>query len=114
MKKFALFTVKILYQNQQHGKRFARFRAGNFDVKDEPRSGRPITEKSDEIMVKIERDKHVSTVEIARELGIDHKTILNHLHKAGYKKKLDVWVPHELSVRNMMDRINISEENDNW
>ena len=26
---------------------FARFRAGNFDVKDEPRSGRPITKKSD-------------------------------------------------------------------
>jgi len=72
-------------------------------VKDEPRSGRLITEKSDEIMVKVERDKHVSTMEIARELGIDHKTVLNHLHKAGYKKKLDVWIPHELSVRNMMD-----------
>jgi len=59
-------------------------------------------------MVKVERDKHVSTVEIARELGID-KTVLNHLHKAGYKKKLDVWVPHKLSVRNMMDRINICD-----
>jgi len=71
-------------------------------VKDEPRSGRLITEKSDEIMVKIERDKHVSTVEIARELGIDQK-VSNHLHKSGYKKKLNVCVPHELSVRNMMD-----------
>jgi len=88
---------------------FVRFRAGNFYVKDEPRSDRPITEKSDEIMVKVERDKHVSTVEIARELGIDHKTVSNHLHKAGYKKKLDVCVPHELSVRNMMDRINICD-----
>ena len=72
-------------------------------MKDEPRFGRPITEKFDEIMIKVERDKHVSTVKIARELGIDHKTVLNHLHKAGFKKKLDVWVPHELSVRNMMD-----------
>ena len=35
---------------------FARFRAGNFDVKDEPRSSRSITEKSDEIMVKVERE----------------------------------------------------------
>jgi len=65
-------------------------------VKDKPRFGRLITEKSDEIMVKVKRDKHVSTVEIARELGIDYKTILNHLHKAGYKKKFDVWIPHEL------------------
>ena len=56
-------------------------------------------------MIKVERDKHVSTVEIARELGIDHKTVLNHLHKAGYKKKLDVWVLHELSVRNMMTEL---------
>ena len=36
-------------------------------MKDESRSGL-ITEKSGEIMVKVERDKHVSTVEIAREL----------------------------------------------
>jgi len=50
----------------------------------------------------------VSTVEITRELGINYKTVLNHLHK-GYKKKLDVWIPHDLSVRNMMDRINICD-----
>jgi len=100
VKKFALFTVKILSRSKLAARKwFARFRAGNFDVKDEPCSGRSITEKSDEIMVKVER---VSTVEIPRELGIDHKTVLNHLHKVGYKKKLDVWVPHELS-RNMME-----------
>jgi len=90
VKKFALFTMKISLSKSATQKWFARFRAGNFDVKDEPCSGRPITKKSDEIMVKVERDKHVSTVEIAKELGIDHKTVLNHLHKAGYKKKLDV------------------------
>ncbi|KYM77668.1 hypothetical protein ALC53_11678 [Atta colombica] len=38
-------------------------------------------------MHKVERNKHVSTVEITRELGIDHKIILNHLHKAGYNKE---------------------------
>jgi len=64
-------------------RKFACFRAGNFDVKDESRSDRPI-EKFDEIMVKVERDKHVSTVKIARELG--HKTVLNHLHKAHIKR----------------------------
>ena len=29
---------------------FTRFRSGNFDVKDEPRPGRPIVEKVDEIL----------------------------------------------------------------
>ncbi|XP_029162233.1 histone-lysine N-methyltransferase SETMAR-like [Nylanderia fulva] len=57
---------------------------------------------------------NVSSIIIKRnrygmELGIDHKTVLNHLHKAGYKKKLDVWVPHELSAKNMIDRINICD-----
>jgi len=79
-------------------------------VKDESRSvDQSLKSPKSKIMVKVERDKHVSTVEIARELGIDHKIVLNHLHKAGYKKKFDVWVPHELSVRNMMDRINICD-----
>ncbi|CAK9813192.1 Histone-lysine N-methyltransferase SETMAR [Anthophora plagiata] len=83
---------------------FARFRSGNFNVKDESRSGRPITEKADEILEKVQQDKHISSVDIGMELDIDHKTVLNHLHKAGYKKKLDVWVPHELSAKNMIDR----------
>ncbi|XP_011062522.1 PREDICTED: histone-lysine N-methyltransferase SETMAR-like [Acromyrmex echinatior] len=29
--------------------------------------------------------------------------------RSGYKKKFDVWVPHELSIKNMMDRINICD-----
>lgn len=88
---------------------FARFRSGNFDVKDAPRSGRPIVENIDEIMQKVEQDRHISSVCIAKELNIHHQTVLNHLQKAGYKKKLDVWVPHELTQKNLMDRISICE-----
>lgn len=46
-----------------------------------------------------------SIVDIALEQSISHKTVLNHLHKAGYKK-LDVWVSDELSAKIMIDRIN--------
>ena len=69
----AIYGEDILSKSAAR-KWFARFRAGNFDVKDEPRSGRPITGKFDEIIVKVERDKHVSTVEIARELGIEQNS----------------------------------------
>ena len=71
-KIYAIYCEDTLSKSAAR-KWFARFHAGNFDMKDEPRSGRPITEKSNEIIVKVERDKHVSTVEIARELGIDTK-----------------------------------------
>ena len=88
-----------LYKNQQHAKWFARFRSINFDVKDEHRSGRLITEKSDEILEKIEQYRHISSHDIAYELNIHHETVFNHLQKDGFNKKLDVWVPHELNVK---------------
>ena len=31
------------------------------------------------------------------------------MHKTGYWKKLDTWVPHELTVKNLMDRVSICE-----
>jgi len=60
-------------------------------------------------MEKIEQDRHIGSHDIGKELNIDHKTVLNHLEKAGYKKKVDVWVPHDLTVKNLMDRISICE-----
>ena len=72
-------------------------------MKDAPRTDRLLVEKTDEIMEKIHQDRHISYHDIAKELNIHHQTVLNHLKKAGYKKKLDVWVPHELSLKNSID-----------
>jgi len=57
----------------------------------------------------VELDRHASTLDIAEALGIDQKTVWNHLKKAGFKKMLDIWVPHELTQKNLIDRISISE-----
>jgi len=46
---------------------FKRFQFGNFDVKDAPHSGRLITEKVDEIMEKVEQDRHISSYDIGKE-----------------------------------------------
>uniref|UniRef100_D3TLF6 Mariner transposase n=1 Tax=Glossina morsitans morsitans TaxID=37546 RepID=D3TLF6_GLOMM len=88
---------------------FSRFLSGNFDVQDAPRSGRPSTEKADDILAKIEQDRHISSNDIAIDLNISHQTVLNHLEKAGYKKKLDVWVVRDLTRKNLLDRISICE-----
>jgi [histone H3]-lysine36 N-dimethyltransferase SETMAR len=88
---------------------FKRFQSGNFDVKDAPRSGRPITDKMDAIFEKVEQDRHISSYDVAEELGVNHKTVLAHLKKAGYTKKLDIWVPHELTERNLMNRVLICD-----
>ncbi|GFV94001.1 histone-lysine N-methyltransferase SETMAR [Trichonephila clavipes] len=88
---------------------FRRFRSGIFDVKDASRTGRHVVENVDKIAEIIKVDRHVSTRSIAQEIKIDHETVLNHLHKAGFKKKLDVWVLRQLTPKNMRDRISICE-----
>ncbi|GFW03576.1 histone-lysine N-methyltransferase SETMAR [Trichonephila clavipes] len=88
---------------------FRQFRSGIFDVKVAPRTGRPIIENVNKITEIIEVDRHVSSRSIAQELKIDHKTDLSRLSSVGFKKKLDVWVPHQLTPKNMMGQISICE-----
>ncbi|GFX35377.1 histone-lysine N-methyltransferase SETMAR [Trichonephila clavipes] len=75
----------------------------------EKHSPAPVIENVDKIKEIIEVDWHVNSCRIAQELKIDHKTVLSHLSKVGFKKKLEVWVPHQLTPINMMDRISICE-----
>ncbi|KAJ0182863.1 hypothetical protein K1T71_002232 [Dendrolimus kikuchii] len=73
------------------------------------RSGRPVTDEIDTIFQKVEQDRHISSYDVAGEMGIDHKTVLAHFKKSGYTKKLDIWVPHELTERNIMNRVLICD-----
>ncbi|GBP30314.1 Mariner Mos1 transposase [Eumeta japonica] len=79
---------------------FKRFQSSNFDVKDEPRSRRSITNKVDVILEKVE---HISSY--AEDLEIDYEAVLTYLEKAGYTKKFDTWILHELTERNLMNRV---------
>ncbi|GBP46358.1 Putative uncharacterized protein FLJ37770 [Eumeta japonica] len=47
---------------------FKCFQSGHFDVKDEPRSGRPLTHKIDAVLEKVEEDRHINSYDIAEEL----------------------------------------------
>ncbi|GFS98917.1 histone-lysine N-methyltransferase SETMAR [Trichonephila clavipes] len=88
---------------------FRRFRSGIFDVKNAPHTGKHIIKNDGKITEIIEDDRHISSPSIAQKLKIDHKTVLNHLRKVGFKNELHVWVQHRLTPKNMMDRISICE-----
>lgn len=88
---------------------FRRFRSGNFDVEDAARSGRPIEANVDEIQNKIMEDQRITTRQIAEELHIAHSTVSRQIKKLGLTKKLDIWVPHRLSDKNVIDRIAICD-----
>ena len=74
-----------------------RFCSGAEVIEDAPRSGRPVVENCDKIAELIERVRYSSSRSIGQELGMSHQTVINHLKKIGFKQKLDVWVPHDLT-----------------
>ncbi|GBP50244.1 hypothetical protein EVAR_88079_1 [Eumeta japonica] len=64
----------------------------NFEVKDEPRSDPPVTDKVDGILKKVEQEQHVSPYDLTEELEIEQNVVLIQMKKAGYTKKLDTGV----------------------
>ncbi|GBP81452.1 hypothetical protein EVAR_64019_1 [Eumeta japonica] len=65
----------------------------NFVVKVEPRSSRHVPDKVDAVLEKLEQDRHISSYDVTEDLEIDYKTVLTHLKKHEFTKKLDAWVP---------------------
>ncbi|GBP62677.1 Histone-lysine N-methyltransferase SETMAR [Eumeta japonica] len=62
---------------------------------DEPRCGRPVTDKVDDILEKVKQDRRINFHDIAEQLKIDRRTVLTHLKEVGFTEKLDIWVSHE-------------------
>ena len=94
-KLYDVYGKKSLTE-RQYQNWFARFRSGDFDLKDAPRSGRPTEVNDDKIKAMIENNRRSTTGEIAEKLNISHTCVERHLKQLGYVNKLDIWVLHEL------------------
>lgn len=88
---------------------YAKFRSGDFDVNDAPRSGRPTKINSSNVKAIIEVNPSQSVREIATTLSISHTSVENHLRQLGYVSRLNVWVPHQLTEANLTARISICD-----
>ena len=86
---------------------FVKFRSGDTTLQNEPRGHRP-TACSDELLRNtVEADPRKSVRAIADELGIHHTTVSRRLRAIGKVKKLDSWVPHELTPANKNRRLEV-------
>ena len=88
---------------------FARFKAGDFSLKFQERSDRPSTTDEDQIKTLIENNPRYTTRKLGEVLNMTKSTIHEHFVKLGYINRLDVLVPHELTEKNLMDRISICD-----
>lgn len=86
---------------------YAKFRAGDLSLMDEPREGRPQTVDDDLLQSLLHANPRQSTRELAKCLGCSHVAIQQHLHSLGKVLKYGYWLPHELSISNKTQRISI-------
>ena len=89
---------------------FAKFKNGNFDIDNAPRSGRSSEFDEDHLKALLKEESRQTSRELTEKINCDQKTILNHLHSMGFAEKLGVWVPHELSKNNKENRLQIASQ----
>ncbi|KOX76579.1 Histone-lysine N-methyltransferase SETMAR [Melipona quadrifasciata] len=82
---------------------FKKFRAGNFELKDEDRSGRPATTGTDIIKTVFTENPRYS--EIVDATNIPKTTVHEHLIKIGYANRYEVWVPHLLTENGLRNPV---------
>ncbi|GBO05467.1 Histone-lysine N-methyltransferase SETMAR [Araneus ventricosus] len=83
---------------------FRKFKAGTFDIEDEPRSGHPIEVDCEQLKQIIDQDRNVSTQTIALELEVCQKTIVNALKRINLTFNFNRWVPRELTAEDKRKR----------
>lgn len=82
-----------------------KFKSGDRDLEDKPRSGRPSTLDDEEILSAVDVNPYLTEQELADDFGVAQSTISTHLKSLGFVKKLDRWIPHELTESNKSDRL---------
>lgn len=87
---------------------FAKFKSGNFDLRDAPRSGRPVVFDEERLNQLLLEDARQTTRELAKRMDCSNSTVAEHLHSMGKVQKLGAWVPHLLSENNKNQRSTVA------
>ena len=74
-----------------------KFCKGDKSLEDE-HNGQPPEVDSDQLRAFIKADTLITTREVAKELSVDHSTVIWYLKQIGKVKKLSKWVSHELTT----------------
>lgn len=85
---------------------YTKFKNGNFDLKDAPRSGRSVEFNKEQLNQLLHENSRQTTRE--EKMECSHTAIEKHFHSMGKVQKCRAWVPHALSDNNKNQRATIS------
>ena len=68
---------------------FKKFCKGDKSLEDKEHSGQPLKVDHNQLRAIIKADPLTTTQEVAKELNIDHSTVIQHLKQIGKVTKLD-------------------------
>ncbi|CAD5212181.1 unnamed protein product [Bursaphelenchus okinawaensis] len=83
---------------------FLKFKNGDFDMSEKPRSGRPSVLEKTRLLKLIEEDPRRTITELAVELQCDPSTVTRGLHALGKSWKNGQWVRHKLNSDHLNKR----------
>uniref|UniRef100_A0A7I5E9X4 HTH_48 domain-containing protein n=1 Tax=Haemonchus contortus TaxID=6289 RepID=A0A7I5E9X4_HAECO len=87
---------------------FRKFRNGDESLEDDSREGRPSDADNDELKAMVEANPRMILKDISSKLNVSIGAVSSHMREIGKSKKLDKWVPHELSDEQKNRRFEIS------
>ncbi|GFU53218.1 histone-lysine N-methyltransferase SETMAR [Trichonephila clavipes] len=76
---------------------------------DASRSGRPVEADKDAIKTLVDANRRITTREIGLRINLSNSTVYDYLKGLGLSSKLDVWVPHVLTERNLCRCIDVCD-----
>uniref|UniRef100_A0A1I7X1C4 HTH_48 domain-containing protein n=1 Tax=Heterorhabditis bacteriophora TaxID=37862 RepID=A0A1I7X1C4_HETBA len=86
---------------------YAKFKNGNFDLKDACCSGRSVEFDGEQLNQLSHENSRQTTMELAEKMGCSNTAIEKHLHSMGKGQKCGAWVPHALSDNDKNQRATI-------
>ena len=90
---------------------YRRFGSGDFTLEDQPRSGRPSTLDSKDVVAALEAEPSSSSRDLATALGVSsHQTILNRLNQMEFVHKRPRLDPHWLTRAQSARRVEICQQ----
>ena len=98
--------VKDTVSDRTYRRWLEKFQLGDFHLSDKPRRfWWPSLIDDDTIKIMLEQNPFLTTSEIAERLDSAQQNISVHIRKLGLVWKYSRWVPHELSEKNLNDRV---------